>query len=178
MSSLPTLEQIYTFDFLFMLLGCNAGLECFCGQIKQDSPCSVVPCSWQDPQPHMPSRCIGSRRSWWKRKRAPDSPELAADTDWVPLAEDLLTQVCPLGSPLMQSLLLKWCCCCCCPETLSSAYPYPAQFSNLIHNFKSLTSFRKLRQLGEISCFSQGVIPPLQLPSTVLSRANRLPQHH
>lgn len=65
--------------------------------------------------------------------------------------------------------------CCCCPAALSSAYLHLAQFSNLIHHFKSHIWFRNL---GEIYCLSQGVIIHLQLPSTVLSRANRLPQHH
>lgn len=107
--SLPTLIQIYTFDSLFMLLGCNAGLKCFCWQIRQDSACSVVPRSQQDPQPPLPSRCIGTRGSWYGRKRGPDFPQccLLAQAG-MPLPGDLLAQVCPLqmGSPVIGSLLL------------------------------------------------------------------------
>lgn len=50
MSSSPsTLAQIYTFDSLFVLLGCKAGLECFSSQIMQVLSRSVMPCSRQDP---------------------------------------------------------------------------------------------------------------------------------
>lgn len=163
MCSLPTWEQICTFDSLFMLFGCPAGLECLCGQIKQDSPCSVVPCSWQDSQPHMPSRCIGTGGSWCGRKKAPDfSPVLAqagsASGRGFPStgvsSVNGLSQDAKFGPEIV--LLF-----CCCPTALSSAYLYLAQFSHLIHHFKSHTWFRNLEtSRGHFLFFSRSHTPP------------------
>lgn len=77
MSSFPfLLEQVYTFDFLIMLLGCKA--RCLCIQTSQVLSHSVVLCSWWGLWSHLPSRCA---RTWGcggfttdQKKENTDSP--------------------------------------------------------------------------------------------------------
>lgn len=140
-SSPSTLEQVYTIDSLFILLGCKAGLECFCSQIKQGLSRSVMPCysSWQN--------CSlilwagesglgdhGMEESHWLFPQlllTQDFWGWCASARWSPYTDASLTN--GFSHDLMSDPELILVPLCCCPAASSSAYLDLDQFINFMH---------------------------------------------
>lgn len=178
MSSFPfLLEQVYTFDSLFMLLGCKAGLECLCIQTSQVLSCSVVPCSWQGLWPHLPSRCARTWGSQGRRKRTPLTPLLLSAGTGL----QMLLRFCPMTSYtdvcLANGLMDVW------PWNGAAVLPLPSSSifslprSRPIYEFYTLFQITLMIQAlrvnqGNFLFFWQEVMPCLQLPFAVDSKTD------
>lgn len=107
----------------------------------------------------------------WKKESPWLAPVLPAGTDWGVSARGSPCTGVPSVNGLScdakfapEMVLL----CCCCPAALSSPYLYLAQFSNVIHHFKSHTWLRNLEKTrGNFLFVSRSYTPPtaaLQCP--------------